>query len=176
MANLFSVVRLFGAISGLKVNFEKSRVAGINVDSRLIQSVVDLLGCGIETFPMKYLGLPLGGNPRGDMFWNPVVEKIGKRLEKWSRALLSHGGRYTLVTTVLSGILIYFMSLFKITVKVAKSIERLMRDILWEEKDERMKDHLVKWEIVSLPKEKGGLAVGNILARNMALLGKCYQK
>ncbi|XP_028058859.1 uncharacterized protein LOC114262688 [Camellia sinensis] len=140
------MVRLFGAISRLKVNLEKSRVAGINVDSRLIQNVADLLGCGIDTFLMKYLGLPLGGNPRGEMFWNPVMERIGKRLEGWNRALLSHGGGYTLVKTVLSGIPIYFMSLFEISVKVAKSIEKLMRDFLWEGKDEgRMKKRRIIW-------------------------------
>lgn len=32
--------------------------------------------------------------------------------------------------------------------------------------------HLVRWEIVSLPKDKEGLALGNIVARNIALLGK----
>ncbi|GMP37202.1 hypothetical protein CsSME_00009000 [Camellia sinensis var. sinensis] len=91
-----------------------------------LQRVAELLGCGIETFPMMYLGLPLGGNLRGEVFWNPVVENIGKRLEGWSRALLSRGSRYTLVL-----------------VKVAKSIEKLMRDFLWEGKDEGRRDHLV---------------------------------
>lgn len=67
---------------------------------------------------------------------------------------------------------LYLFHLFKILVKVAKSIEKLMRDFLWEGKDEERKDHLVKWETVSLPKEKRGLAVGNIVARNMFLLGK----
>ncbi|XP_028112693.1 uncharacterized protein LOC114310799 [Camellia sinensis] len=121
---------------------------------------------------MKYLGLPLGGNPRGEVFWDPVVEKIGKWLKGWRRALLSRGGRYTLVKTVLSGISIYFMSVFKIPVNVAKFIEKLFRDFLWEGKDEGWKDHLVKWETVSLCKEKGGLAISNIVARNTALLGK----
>ncbi|XP_028085774.1 uncharacterized protein LOC114286748 [Camellia sinensis] len=108
----------------------------------------------------------------GEVFWNPIVEKIRKRLEGWNRALLSRRGRYTLVKTVLSGIPIYFMSVFKIPVKVAKSIEKSMRDFLWEGKDEKKKDHLVNWETVSLSKEKGVLAIGKIVARNMALLGK----
>ncbi|GMP26625.1 hypothetical protein CsSME_00002996 [Camellia sinensis var. sinensis] len=116
MVNLFSVLRLFGVLSGLR-------------------RVAELFGCGIETFPMKYLGLPLGSNLRGEMFWNPVVEKIRKRLEGWSRALLSCGG-----------------------------------------KDEGRKDHLVKWETVSLSREKRGLTIGNIVARNMVLLGKIFMR
>lgn len=81
MVSFFSVVRLFRVLLGLRVNLEKSSVAGICANSSQVQQVVALLGCGIETFPMKYLGLPLGGNPRSEVFWNPIVEMIGKRLE-----------------------------------------------------------------------------------------------
>lgn len=47
-----------------------------------------------------------------------------------------------------------------------------MRDFLWERCEEGKGVHLVRWDTVSLPKEKGGLAIGNIVARNIALLGK----
>ncbi|XP_028093546.1 uncharacterized protein LOC114293627 [Camellia sinensis] len=140
LLNLHSILRLFGIISGLKVNLGKSGVVGINMQQDQLQNRASLLGCGIELLPFKYLGLPLGGNLRSEAFWSPVVEKVGKRLEGW--------------------------------VKVAKSLEKLMRDFLWERKDEGKKDHLVNWELVSLLKENGGLAIGNIVARNMALLGK----
>ncbi|KAF5954941.1 hypothetical protein HYC85_007797 [Camellia sinensis] len=33
--------------------------------------------------------------------------------------------------------------------------------------------HLVKWEVVALPRNKRGLAIGDIVARNIALLSKC---
>lgn len=107
-------------------------------------------------------GTSTGGNPRSESFWSPAVEKICKSLEGWSKALLSCRVRYTLVKTVLSGIRICFSSLFKIPVKLARSLEKFMRDFLWEGKDEGKKDHLVNWEIISFPKEKRGLAIGNI--------------
>lgn len=44
---------------------------------------------------MKYLGLPLGGNPRAVSSWNMVVEKVERRLEGWKKAFLSRGGRST---------------------------------------------------------------------------------
>ena len=37
---------------------------------------------------------------------------------------------------------------------------------------EGKKDHLVKWEVVSRPRNLGGLAVGNIITQKIALLGK----
>lgn len=39
------------------------------------------------SWPLKYLGLPLGVNPRAANFWCPVVEKVERRLEGWSKAL-----------------------------------------------------------------------------------------
>ncbi|XP_028088431.1 uncharacterized protein LOC114288989 [Camellia sinensis] len=81
IVNLYSILRLFGVISGLKVNLEKSRVVSINMQQDLLWNRTAFLGCGIEALLFKYLGLPLGGNPRSEAFWNPVVEKIGKRLK-----------------------------------------------------------------------------------------------
>ncbi|CAL5398240.1 unnamed protein product [Camellia sinensis] len=64
------------------------------------------------------------------------------------------------------------ISLRSIPVGVAKKLEKLMRDFLWEGCDEGFRFHLVKWEVVSLPRNKGGLAIGNVVARNIALLSK----
>ncbi|GMP70607.1 hypothetical protein CsSME_00029396 [Camellia sinensis var. sinensis] len=47
-----------------------------------------------------------------------------------------------------------------------------MRDFLWEGCDEGKGVHLVRWETVSLSRAKGGLTIGNIVARNIAFLGK----
>ncbi|GMP23641.1 hypothetical protein CsSME_00001165 [Camellia sinensis var. sinensis] len=49
-----------------------------------------------------------------------------------------------------------------------------MRDFFQERKDKGKKVHLVNWEAISFPKENGGLAIGNIVARNTALLGNWF--
>lgn len=77
-----------------------------------------------------------------------------------------------MIHSVLESLPIYYLSLFKIPMRVASRIEKLMRDFLWEGCGEGKKDHLVKWEVVSRPRNLGGLAVGNIITRNIALLGK----
>lgn len=47
--------------------------------------------------------------------------------------------------------------LFKIPCGVAKRLERLMRDFLWERFDHVNGSHLVKWDTVTLAKRKGGV-------------------
>ncbi|RVW27818.1 hypothetical protein CK203_107068 [Vitis vinifera] len=70
-------------------------------------------------------GLPLGGSPKTIGFWDPVVERISRRLDGWKKALL-----------------------------------------------EGKKDYLIRWEVVTRPKELGGLGFGKTSMRNIALLGK----
>lgn len=45
-----------------------------------------MLGCGVGSWPLTYLGLPLGGNPKAASFWNPVIERTEKRWESWKKA------------------------------------------------------------------------------------------
>ncbi|RVW33004.1 putative mitochondrial protein [Vitis vinifera] len=40
-----------------------------------------LLDCKASSWPILYLGLPLGGNPKTCGFWDPVIERISRRLD-----------------------------------------------------------------------------------------------
>lgn len=62
--------------------------------------------------------MPLGGNPKVSSFWDPVVEKIDKKLSSWRFSYLSKGGRLTLAKAVLSNLPTYFLSTFKAPMKV----------------------------------------------------------
>ena len=74
---------------------------------------------------MKYLGLPLGAKFKDKSIWNPILEKMERRLEGWKRLYLSEGGRVTLIKSTLSNLPTYFLSLFPIPASVANRIERL---------------------------------------------------
>ncbi|RVW19550.1 putative ribonuclease H protein [Vitis vinifera] len=131
-----------------------------------------VLDCKASDWPILYLGLPLGGNPTACGFWDPVIERISRRLDGWQKAYLSFGGRITLLHSCLSHIPSYFLSLFKIPASVAAKIERMQRDFLWSGVGEGKRDHLVRWEAVCKPRVIGGLGIGKIPLRNRALLGK----
>ena len=86
-----------------------------------------MLDCKASDWPILYLGLPLGGNPKASGFWDPVIERISRRLDGWQKAYLSFGGRITLIHSCLSHIPSYFLSLFKIPASVATKIERFAK-------------------------------------------------
>lgn len=55
------------------------------------------------------------------------------------------------------------MSLFRIPRGVCEILEKKMRDFLWEGFGRDKSSHLVSWEVVTKPKEFGGLGIGNLL-------------
>lgn len=82
---------------------------------------------------------------------------MGKRLDGWKKTYICRGGRLIVLNAVLASIPMYYLSFIKIVVKVANRIERMQRGFLWEGSGEGKKDHWVRWEVVSRPKNKGGL-------------------
>ena len=79
---------------------------------------------------MKYLGMPLGTSYKTASIWNPILEKIEKKLAGWKRLYLSKGGRLTLLKSTLSSLPTYYLSLFTILVAMADRLERIQRKFL----------------------------------------------
>jgi hypothetical protein len=171
IAHLRSVLVWFEATSGLRVNLGKSELVQVG-EVPFLEELADILGCQTSTLPMKYLGLPLGAKFKSLDIWNPIVEKMERRLAGWKRIYLSKGGRLTLIKSTLSNLPTYFLSLFPIPATVAKRIEQIQRNFLWGSSAEEGKFHLVKWDQICSPYSNGGLAIRNIRQFNEALLGK----
>ena len=135
---------MFGHISRLKVNIDKSSIYDINLDQVHLSRLAEMLDCKASGWPILYLVLPLGGNLKVCGFWDPVIERISSRLDGWQNAYLSFGGRITLIQSCLSHMPCYFLSLFKLPTSVVAKIERLQRDFLWSGIGEGKRDHLVR--------------------------------
>ena len=144
----------FQAVTGLKVNALKSEIVPIG-EVPNIHILVEILGCRIGSLPMTYLGMPLGASHKSPTVWNPILEKIERKLADWKKLYLSKGGRLTLLKSTLSSLPTYYLSLFTIPTHVANKIERLQRDFLWGDS----KTHLVGWDKVCAPLKNGGLGV-----------------
>ena len=133
---------LFVNESGLKINLAKSVLVPVGVVDNL-DELASVLGCGVSSLPIKYLGLPLGAPFKAKYIWDDVIGKIERRLASWQRMYLSKGGRVTLIKSTLSNLPTYLLSLFPIPSSVANRIEKLYRDFLWGGLGDDFKYHLV---------------------------------
>ena len=79
MTFLSWILACFEALSGLKINLEKSLLLPVGrVDS--VERLALELGCNIGPLPTDYLSLPLGTMHRASYVWNGVKERLRKRL------------------------------------------------------------------------------------------------
>ena len=100
MLILRMVLIWFEAVSSLKVNLGKSELVAVGAVPNM-DLLVAVLGCKQGSLPMKYLGLPLGAKFKDKLIWNPIVEKMERKLASWKRLYLSKGGRVTLIKNTL---------------------------------------------------------------------------
>ena len=149
------VLTCFEAVTGLRVNMDKSEMVPVGVVTDLPR-LATLISCKIGTLPMNYLGMPLGAPHKALSMWDLILEKIECHLAGWKKLYLCKGGCLTLLKSTLSSMPTYFMSLFPIPAKVARRIELLQRNFLWDGLGEIYKHHLVAWNKVCSPIAQGG--------------------
>ncbi|GJU27326.1 cysteine-rich receptor-like protein kinase [Tanacetum coccineum] len=101
---LMCILKCFEEVSGLRVNYNKSKLYGVGVNDADLRDMARWMGCGVGEFPFMYLGLPIGENMRRVGAWNTVVEKFKNRLADWKTKSMSFGGRLTLVKSVLGSL------------------------------------------------------------------------
>ncbi|GAU51294.1 hypothetical protein TSUD_240270 [Trifolium subterraneum] len=134
----FALLRGFELASGLKVNFWKSCLMGVNVSSHFMTMACNFLNCKQGAVPFTYLGLPVGANPRRASTWEPLVDQLRRRLRSW---------RHRYMPTV-----------------IIKNIVRIQREFLWGGVKGGRKISWVSWKEVCRPRSEGGLGVRD--ARN----------
>ncbi|XP_059635463.1 uncharacterized protein LOC132277642 [Cornus florida] len=100
----------FQVVSGLKINVGKSVLVLVG-EVPDISVLTNTLGYCIGSFPISYMGLPLGTPSRRMGFWDPVVERFERRMAGSKKQYLSTRRRVTLMKSTLSSLPTYFLSL-----------------------------------------------------------------
>ncbi|GAU51648.1 hypothetical protein TSUD_414700 [Trifolium subterraneum] len=128
---LKAVLLLFENISGLRVNFHKSMLCGININKSWLLEAASVMCYKYGQLRFLYLGLPIGGDPRKLNFWYPLIDRIRNKLSGWKCKNLYIGGRLILLKYVLSSIPVYYLSFF--SAPSGKWVWRLLveQDSLW---------------------------------------------
>nr|GEX79581.1 reverse transcriptase domain, reverse transcriptase zinc-binding domain protein [Tanacetum cinerariifolium] len=68
--SLMCILKCFEEVSGLRVNYNKSKLYGIGVSEGELTYMINWMGCGVGEFPFTYMGLPIGENMRNINAWN----------------------------------------------------------------------------------------------------------
>lgn len=116
---------------GLRVNFAKSSLIGVNSDQTFLDLACEFLHYKMKYVPFKCLGFPVGANPRLTSTWKPLVNLLYIRLLSWKHMHASLGGRVILHNYVLNVIHIFFLSILKMYVKVWKKIVKIYMRFFW---------------------------------------------
>jgi hypothetical protein len=82
------------------------------------------------------------------------------------------GGKVTLIKSVLCVIPLYWMTFFRIPIKIRNRIEKLCRRFLWfgGSKVRKKSYSLISWKTICQSKEQGDLGVMNLKIMNKSLL------
>ncbi|KAL0295648.1 UNVERIFIED_CONTAM: putative ribonuclease H protein [Sesamum calycinum] len=161
----------FAALSGLKVNPAKSQIIFSRAVQQERQQILDYLGFQEGSLPVKYLGIPLTSSRLTIADCRPLIDKVDTRLAGWNNQILSYAGRLQLIKSVLSTLHTYWTSAFILPKGVLKTLEKKMRQFLWQGSAGRG-NAKVAWEVISKPKEEGGLGIRRLTATNQALMLK----
>uniref|UniRef100_A0A2N9FQ21 Reverse transcriptase domain-containing protein n=1 Tax=Fagus sylvatica TaxID=28930 RepID=A0A2N9FQ21_FAGSY len=167
------VLEMFCSASGQKVNLAKSKIfLPTYLDHSRFGFLESELGLKIARSFGKYLGVPIIVDGRDKRAFDFILEKVRDKLAGWKAKTLSLAGRCTLIQAVTTSIPTHVMQCTMLPGKICTELDKLNRNFLWGDTLEKKKLHLIKWDLVTSPKEEGGLGLKQAGCRNKALLAK----
>ncbi|KAJ9567575.1 hypothetical protein OSB04_003541 [Centaurea solstitialis] len=101
IANIICILHCFYLSSGLKINPTKSTLLRVGVETDEVARYANKFFYKAGSFPIKYLGLPIGVSMNKGESWGPMIDKFLAKLSNWKAKSLSIGGRLTLIKSVL---------------------------------------------------------------------------
>ena len=129
------ILQAFGTFLGLHINLQKSSVHPISCANVDLDQVLSPFTSSRGGFPCKYLGLQLHIGSLQKVHVQPLIDCIGQRLPKWKGRWLNKVGRLTLVTSVLSSMPTYHLTVFPLVAWAKRKIDKIRRSFLWKGKE-----------------------------------------
>ncbi|XP_039039106.1 uncharacterized protein LOC120176866 [Hibiscus syriacus] len=123
-----SILNQYEKASGQKVNFEKSSIYfSPNTPAADRMRFLSELGVVEASDPGNYLGLPLAVGKGKRATFNFIRDKTEKRIQGWTKRLLSFGGREVFIKSVVQALPVYAMSCYLIPEGVIEDIKSQAR-------------------------------------------------
>lgn len=121
---ILEFLKHYEKISGQKINFEKSDIfLGKSGDVQLVQSQS---GFSVKSLPFYYLGAPISKGNKKVFLYDPLIAKVKKKLMGWNLNLISQGGRWVILKSVLSSMPVYLLQVLNPPISVLNVIDKLI--------------------------------------------------
>ena len=121
---------MFSQSTGLDVNYHKSFIIPINVDSAVMEDLAAAFGWKTGKLPFTYLGLPVGTTRPKMVDFMPLVDCMERRMTA-SSSFLNQGERLQFLNSALSSMPIFFLCSLPLPAGILKKLERIQRQCLW---------------------------------------------
>ncbi|XP_004301578.1 PREDICTED: uncharacterized protein LOC101313223 [Fragaria vesca subsp. vesca] len=130
----------FCAISGQIISYEKSLIfCSPNTTKTMASSISATCGSPLTSDLGKYLGMPLIHSRVNKHTYDAIFYKVQSRLSSWKSKVLNMAGRLTLIQSVTSAIPNYAMQTTKFPVSLCDRLDKLNRNFLWGDVDDKKK-------------------------------------
>jgi hypothetical protein len=170
--NMKLILCLFEHLSGLKIDFHKSKLFCFGQEKECQNDYKEIFGCAIGALPFKYLGIPIHYKKLLIREWKVVEDRLEKKLASWIGKILSYGDILILINSVLTSLPMFLLSFFKIPIGVRKRLDFFRSCFFWQSDQNKKKYRLSKWNMVCRPKDQGGLGIEVLEVKNSYLLSK----
>lgn len=104
--------------------------------------------------------------------FEPMSEKIQKKLAGWKGRLLSFGGKIILIKHVLASMPIHILSVLNLPKGIHNDLNRILSSFLWNATDGSKRRKWVSWRKFCYPIEEGGLGIRDFNEVQQALFMK----
>lgn len=157
------ILQIFGDASGLRTNLSKCSITEVYGAGDELERMQQILGCKIQPFPIKYLGLPLSTRKVPKQEIRKAVDAVARRLQPAHGPLMAKSGRLIWVRSVLSSIPVYGMIADGLPPWAREEIDAICRRFLWAGKDGDVQGKcMVAWKTCTRPKDMGGLGITDL--------------
>lgn len=134
------------------MSVKKSTIFCGGSDDNTKQELQERFSMDVGVLPVRYLGLPLLTKRMGKNDYQPLIEKMKKRISLWTYRFLSRAGRLQLIKSMLMSIANLCMSSFCLPGECLKEIDSLCCAFLWSGPTLNVKRAKVAWDTVTMLK------------------------
>lgn len=164
------ILTIFGEASGLQTNLAKCSITPIYGGEEALPDIVQILGCQVLEFPIRYLGLPLSTKAIPKAHYQSLVDAVARKLLPCHGALMARSARLVWIKSVLGAMPIYAMMAESLPPWARKELDAICRKFFWAGGDQSIRGKcMVAWSTCCRPTLLGGLGISDLKLAGYAL-------